>query len=716
MALYSRRASALLTTANAELRFARWVYQARCEYDITTIMKLDDEDWDEDWDSLSADPVLDGPRAVQRWIDAIGDDASIVRALVAHGYLARPSNPAPAARDPSLPIRGPSPLTAFRVALVIGLRAASLFGRATIHRPATHTRPWEFALPPLFFNAPLRGWAPSTPYHLPAPASAPQAYELLPAAGHAARSRTFAPPPGLGRPDGALDRHAPDAWTCAHGAVRFTNDHWVAVRERAGGMYAFGPMQHTAPLARFAGDGGGVRVGADVLLGRPDAGEDAPLAVVWACSHGELYVCGPPRGDALCARSASRARLAQPPATVPSHATVDIQSQSQSQSQSQGQKRSASRRTHPSLREEVKESLTTRLHGRGGKRRPGFTARHDDPEPPTPVSSRASSTFSDAPLPASSARTSPTGSLRCFGGHSSARSTPLDAAEECEDYDEEEEECAHEDSGEDEIEDDDEMDELDSDSDADEYVPAPTPSSGGTKRKRSPRAEPPRVLHPSARLASSSPSPDLTPSHSSSHQCGIAGCTTTFPAPSSPTATATSTPASPPWLAHLAAAHALTQSTWESRPGAPPHDPAPNPQHDRRCPLARCALAAAARRAGKPPPTYAAWNSIVRHLGTKHFPARDWRCPRPECAAARPFSRRDALVRHYETKHAQRCPGRTRASAKDWVGGRRDKGKGVLSAGAKGRRGRGRRQVEIESEDEDEMEVDGAEETRALAV
>ena len=46
-------------------------------------MRSDDEDDDDEDDAVDA--ALQGPRIVHRWLDALGDEPSLVRALVAHG-------------------------------------------------------------------------------------------------------------------------------------------------------------------------------------------------------------------------------------------------------------------------------------------------------------------------------------------------------------------------------------------------------------------------------------------------------------------------------------------------------------------------------------------------------------------------------------------------------------------------------------------------------
>ena len=83
MALYSPRPSADEKTTLAEQRFAEWVYVAKCTFDTCTLLRIDDEDDDDEDDAVDA--ALQGPRIVQRWLDALGDEPSLVRALVAHG-------------------------------------------------------------------------------------------------------------------------------------------------------------------------------------------------------------------------------------------------------------------------------------------------------------------------------------------------------------------------------------------------------------------------------------------------------------------------------------------------------------------------------------------------------------------------------------------------------------------------------------------------------
>ena len=86
MALYSTS-----PTPEAEERFAEWVYRAKCTSDVCTIRKLAGEDIHDACtccpDELdgSSDPTLDGMRIVHGWFEELGDEPSLIRALVVHG-------------------------------------------------------------------------------------------------------------------------------------------------------------------------------------------------------------------------------------------------------------------------------------------------------------------------------------------------------------------------------------------------------------------------------------------------------------------------------------------------------------------------------------------------------------------------------------------------------------------------------------------------------
>ena len=88
MALYSLRHSSDKNVALAEHCYAQWVYKTECSADLHTILELNGEEDHEDCfccEDTTADLHLLGPRTVQKWLTALGDDASLVRTLVVHG-------------------------------------------------------------------------------------------------------------------------------------------------------------------------------------------------------------------------------------------------------------------------------------------------------------------------------------------------------------------------------------------------------------------------------------------------------------------------------------------------------------------------------------------------------------------------------------------------------------------------------------------------------
>ena len=93
MALYatSPAPSSEKTLIDAEERFAEWVYRSKCTPDVCKIRTIAGEGIHDactccpDELNDSSDPVLDGMRIVQSWFKALGDEPSLIRALVVHG-------------------------------------------------------------------------------------------------------------------------------------------------------------------------------------------------------------------------------------------------------------------------------------------------------------------------------------------------------------------------------------------------------------------------------------------------------------------------------------------------------------------------------------------------------------------------------------------------------------------------------------------------------
>ena len=88
MAAYTPYCSVDSTTALVAERFASWVYHTRCTTDACTIHKINGDDEHDECEcnpETSADTAALGSRIIHGWLSALGDEPSLIGALVVNG-------------------------------------------------------------------------------------------------------------------------------------------------------------------------------------------------------------------------------------------------------------------------------------------------------------------------------------------------------------------------------------------------------------------------------------------------------------------------------------------------------------------------------------------------------------------------------------------------------------------------------------------------------